>query len=73
MEIYKKYETNKMTENKVEICKNCGHPACMHSNGESIGIGECFYEIGFDFEEDNPIFCSCKKFKKENDKKQKNL
>ncbi|KKK94272.1 hypothetical protein LCGC14_2684500, partial [marine sediment metagenome] len=45
-----------------EICE-CGHNGSMHSDDVNTHTGECFQEINFDFENGQPIFCSCKKFK----------
>lgn len=40
-------------------CKNCGHNADMHSDGEHTHIGECCIELK------DGNFCDCKDFVKE--------
>lgn len=47
--------------NKMDKCKNCGHPGSMHSDQKHTHTGECFTKIRVD-DNDKIIWCDCKKF-----------
>ncbi len=44
-----------------EVCKSCGHPGGMHSDGCNTHTGECVFEID-DGKVGKINFCKCREY-----------